>query len=760
MLRSNAARSRALPLGWSLRSTLYASLLTAACSGAGPEAVDPPAQDPGQTVDPGPQSPTTQAELARIGAEIEASENFTPADIANRYALTLESDVPYDGTTATNLDIIQESALGLSTDELGILADKGFVISARTQFPSFLYGYEALYGQDLPLYVSADSILHAVHRSYDKILQAVELASLIPDLKAFLTTLRANLQAGAASELGANAEADVDLFLAVALSALSGEGQAPVQGGDAAMVNRLVQKVNAADGSEVIELFGSVRRLDFSQFKPRGHYTDLPELEQYFRAMMWLGRIDFRIIETQPDLTQVFHRQQLEGALAIHALTDAEARNRWNRIDAAIGAFVGEHDSMTLNDVTDMLNDLGVSSLSELKDMEDAEIAEMVIEGGYGTQRISSHYMVNGKRAGTMPLNQSFLVMGQRYVLDSHVFSNVVYDRVQGGSAFRMMPNPLDVAFAALGNDQAAQLLNEELEQYNYAPDLHLMRFLADDHGTEYWRSNLYNLWMSALRALSPDADEVNDPAAHGLPAVAGTEGFGRRILNTQLASWAELRHDTILYAKQSYTGGVTCEFPDAYVDPYPNFYAALIQFAESGQSIIDSLDWNESAWLATRVQEFFTNLHSVASTLKEMAEFQRQGQPFTADHMAFINEAVHIHQGCGAPAGAEGWYARLFYNPAEGAELDPTIADVHTQPTDEFGSEVGRVLHVGTGLPRLMVVSVDTCQGVRAYAGLASSYYEHVTEGWQRLTDDEWAVELNRTVVPDVPWMTDLIAY
>jgi hypothetical protein len=29
--------------------------------------------------------------------------------------------------------------------------------------------------------------------------------------------------------------------------------------------------------------------------------------------------------------------------------------------------------------------------------------------------------------------------------------------------------------------------------------------------------------------------------------------------------------------------------------------------------------------------------------------------------------------------------------------EFDPTIADVHTQPTDAAGNPVGHVLHVGT---------------------------------------------------------------
>src|SRR5258708_16791712 len=108
------------------------------------------------------------------------------------------------------------------------------------------------------------------------------------------------------------------------------------------------------------------------------------------------------------------------------------------------------------------------------------------------------------------------------------------------------------------------------------------MRVLVDAQGDGFWGENLYNLWLSALRALSPTSATA-DPASAGMPLVTGTEPWGRRILNTQLGSWAELRHDTILYAKQSYTAEPSCEFPDAYVDPYPQFYTPLARFAPLG---------------------------------------------------------------------------------------------------------------------------------------------------------------------------------
>ena len=239
---------------------------------------------------------------------------------------------------------------------------------------------------------------------------------------------------------------------------------------------------------------------------------------------------------------------------------------------------------------------------------------------------------------------------------------------------------------------------------------------------------------------------------------MTASEAWGRRMLNTQLASWAELRHDTILYVKQSYTAGSTCEFPDAYVDPYPEFYASLGQFGAQGAEIVAALDFSDQPWLAERIEEYFSELNTVSGLLEEMALHQRAGTPFTTEQMAFINEAVVVQMGCGEPAGADGWYTRLFFSTMSGVEFDPTIADVHTQPTDEGGTPVGRVLHVGTGSPRQMVVTVETCDGPRAYVGLVSSYFEVITEGFDRLDDIRWAEQLGQETPPDVSWMQDLV--
>src|SRR5262249_30277509 len=140
----------------------------------------------------------------------------------------------------------------------------------------------------------------------------------------------------------------------------------------------------------------------------------------------------------------------------------------------------------------------------------------------------------------------------------------------------------------------------------------------------------------------------------------------------------------------------------------------------------------------------YFEQLRATASTLEGMAKNQRTGAPHSTEQIAFINKLLFQHgAGCGAPDVLyDGWYAKLFWDASTAGDVGSIVADVHTQPTDESGSPVGRVLHVGTWFPREMVVTVESCSGPHAYVGLVSSYHEQITDNYLRMTDDEWRAQ------------------
>lgn len=694
---------------------------------------------------------------AAFDAAIAELAGLDATTLGQRYPVAFEPAPAYDPTTLAGLDTLQASGLALSDAEEQALTQKGFVISAAHAFPTFAYGYSSIYAQDLPVYISADSILEGLHRSYDRLLESVEGSSLESELQLLLDGMRAELAGGTGAELGSDVQADVDTYLTVAATLLEGDELEPVAGASATDIANFVALATTASGPADVNLFGEVRASeDFSQFAPRGHYTDSTALEQYFRATMWLGRIDLRLLETQPDGSRVFNRRQLDDMLLLHALVTSALQPHFDTVDGAVRVFVGEPDYMQLSQVGSLLADVGAATLADAAAVSDQTFEQAVIQGNYGAQRIASHIMVDGLGStGTLPPTVSFALLGQRYVIDSNVFSNLVYDRVGGGAIKRMLPNPLDVAFTVFQNDQAATLLVPELTQYPYAPDLAAMRLLVDAHPADFWQESLYNGWLSALQELSPGAIAHGSGAAP-LPATFQSEPWGRRLLSTQLASWAELRHDTLLYAKQSYSSAGQCSFPDGYVDPYPDFYAKLVDFAALGKATVVPLLASNNI-MAMDATSYFDNLSDVATRLHDMAELELTGAPFTEDMLDFLNDAVTVMDICGENF-TDGWYGKLFLTRADAAVFDPTVADVHTEPTDADGNPVGNVLHVGTGDARLMVVAVDTCSGPHVYTGLASSYQELTLPNFQRLDDATWATMVEDQ--PDVPWMTDLVTH
>jgi hypothetical protein len=354
---------------------------------------------------------------------------------------------------------------------------------------------------------------------------------------------------------------------------------------------------------------------------------------------------------------------------------------------------------------------------------------------------------------GELPL--SFLPLGQRFVFDSLVFMKVTYGSLPQK---RMMPSPLDVASAVFKNPAADVLLQPEFAAHGYRNELEAVKKEGDAAGPDLWEGSLYHGWLQALRELSPDPQ--NDEA---LPAVFRTEAWQRRMLDTQLASWAELRHDTVLYAKQSFTAMALCEYPDGYVDPYPRFFAGVQRMATRGQALVNGMDFGTQPKMKKRIVEYFGQLGEVAGHLRGMAERERANQPLTGEQVEFLNDAVAMRgrsAGCTTEWTPEGWYASLYYDRDEVSKHEPVISDVHTQPTDENGNPVGKVLHVGTGRPRLITVRIETCKGPRVYRGLVSSYYELITQNFERLTDEVWWSRLaNNSAPPEEPaWTQDFV--
>ena len=632
----------------------------------------------------------------------------------------------------------------LTDYERSLLDRHGFMVTERLAPNSFGDGFMDIYKKDLPVFLSTDAILHALHMSYDRILMDMEKAVLAPKLEVLLADLHAALpvlEARYAAEPRMQSSLrDVDVYLPVPRRLLTGEVVAPYWSDNQATINDLLGRIKARQVDEYPLFATECRTIDFSQFTPRGHYTQEPVLTRYFQAMMWLGRTEIYLIgpktkQCQPTDADV-QRQTIDALLLAEAAEAGHGAALLQEIDDIIGFFVGESDNVTLDHLRTVTTAAQIAQASEVLDESRwRAFQDLLAQQAFALQRINSQILFSNNIFNPEDAKpaSSFMLLGQRFVVDSYVTGHVVFNEVvpKPGTPPRMLPSTQDVLFA-LGNDASAQLLEPELDRYGYAPNLSALRYLVDSYEPDFWNSTLYNGWLDAIRTLHSPTDRA------GLPAFMQTGAWWQQKMNTQLAAWAQLRHDNLLYAKQSYTTGITCFFPYSYVEPVPAFYEAVSRFAQNAAERFEAVEGVGTS-LAENVARHFRFMGAINDTLAVIAHKERDHAPLDAPEQQFLRRMLREKNTCGPVI--DGWYPRLFYNDKDRSKLpDLVVADIHTAPTDQFGAMVGWVLHAGTGPLNMAVVTAELPgEGLLSFIGPVMSYYEHVSTNFERLTDEMW---------------------
>src|SRR5262245_35436204 len=357
----------------------------------------------------------------------------------------------------------------LNAKELAKFRQNGFVVSERLGAASCTEMFYRIYKRDLPVFISSDAVLHAWHRSYDAILEEVETAMLMPALDEILRGMAEKVR-GASQQYGAglmhDSLTDADYFLAVARSLLAGQPVESVLG----QKERVAKTLQACDRQQLekFDLFGRKRDVDFSQFKPRGHYEKSEELKRYFKAMMWCGRTDLRVAGNP----KVSSPREMAAAVVLHDLLRQSGKfERWQQFDRMLQTFVGQADSMTFAQLGVVLAAAGIRSPADVKDEATlAALQQRVEQGKFGAQEIRGDvFIMHPSDPRKFVLPRSFTLLGQRFAVDSWVTAKVVYDDIKWDEkpVMRRIPSALDVAFAALGNDQVVPELVGRMKDGN-----------------------------------------------------------------------------------------------------------------------------------------------------------------------------------------------------------------------------------------------------------------------------------------------------
>jgi hypothetical protein len=696
------------------------------------------------------------SEKSKNSLKLEGQSSFS--NYYSKKSLQFEAAVPtyslplQDSEIANYYQFTQK--IPLTNEERDLLYKNGFiVIENKTTENSISVGqalvnetYKGLEVADIPIFITSDSLLHLYHIQFDETLKRVEEEEFYDDLwKLDKALLEASIEDyNRASEVEKEAARRNVAYFAVALSLLEpkpeqiaedsgiAEKNTPFYSGDAKDysievpsfvkddVEADLNLIEAHEGSAISPIFKYSE--DYSQYTPRGHYTNSEKLKNYFKAMMWHGRMSMLL---QSDIIAAENSENEAKIQTIQALLisdhfdrDKDLQARWNRIYSVTAFYVGFSDDLGPYEYAKVLdtvfgndryglsfdNESLTTLRTELKRYESPKIYSGtggIIQEGSETEN------------KTLEATKGFRFMGQRYTPDSYIFQ-------------KLHPPALNI-MDLLGSQQAKEHLKSlnisENEEYK---NRHLS--LENEFGAfdeEDWNKNLYWAQLYTLKPLLVSYPE-------GYPTFMQTKAWEDKQLNTALASWTELRHDTILYAKQEYFTGPPQVPPEekpvqGYVEPVPEFYArmlALTKMAHTGLAEMKVLD--------KQSDKDFTTLENTLEKLLEISIKELENKELTEEEYEFIR---NFDQNI----------SPMLENVDIKSQNSILVADVCTSPAG--------VLEEGTGKLNLIIVAYKQPDGrIVLGAGPVMSYYEFWQPPGQRLTDEEWRVNIFENNCPERP--------
>lgn len=627
-----------------------------------------------------------------------------------------------------------------------MLGKNGFAI-VPAEHNQLFHVYEKNDYADFPSFVTTDLYLQLFHLYFDCVLRDVEEKHLDSLMIVFSSQMEAEMKTLTSSqdaEVKAAAEFGQAWF-AVA-SWLFSHDKAPAS---AATLNvpeaykkmvmeEITKAIDAENGySDMLEYFPPEEMFGYSLFRPRGHYTRSKVCSRYFRGMMWLQTAHFgtnkpskmkqialiaNVINQQPKLSAIY-----------------------NKVSEPITYLMGTPDNVTILQVANRIKEMGLpiekllSSRKEManltKDIEEIAKRQMRIEL---KKTRGSKYVVD--------------IMPQRYQPDAEAL--ITTTDQDSPVSLRPCPKGLDW-MAVMGLPGAERILIDELkEAQKWADFPKALTTARKKAATTPWDACVANQWMYTLQSLGD--------TARSLPYFMQSPQWQKKNLNTALSSWAELKHDAILYAKQPMLaecgdGGPEPPVVKGYVEPNVKF-------------------WEKAIALVTRMDKVLTTYNlqtekakAVYERIKEMAEFCRDiskkelnGGKITDEEYNQIEiigstvENISLELVSEDNEMLQGWSDVVSTD-----KKVAVVADVFTASGENVAIDNKCVLYEGVGPAYEIYVVVEIDGSLYLTRGAVLSYREFTRLlSDPRLTDEEWQQELKKSPTGGTPsWMKEIIA-
>ena len=722
--------------------------------------------------------------LPKSGQEVikkTAEDIYKPAvAFASKFAtyeevpVNVSPKVPAYSVSQNLGNVTNASDFTFSDTAKSLLVKNAFVVK-----PSYNNEFFPLYESNrysyIPNFVTTDSMLHNYHLMFDFLLKQLEEQKLVAELKQLNASMlseslnqynnlkgtewenaaKRNVGFFAVGSKLLNPSVSIPSIVAnevnqelALIEAHQGIAKSPVMnigGGEDIMID-------TPQGPQPLEAL----KEDYSQYIPRGHYDKTEQLKVYFKSMMWYGRLTFRLKNDD---------EIKSGILITLALNKESNQASWNKIYEPVNFFVGKSDDITYYQFKDLVKQVyGDNATPQTASADKNKF----------TSFVDATKTLEPPQINSMPIFQAsiqadrekeikgFRFMGQRFTIDASIFQRLVYrevgDKTKSCQAFkpeetgclsgaRCLPKGLDIP-ATMGSNEAKNILNGmgETKYACYPENMSKMNEYVLGLSTEIWTQNLYWGWLYQLRPLL-------DVKQSGYPTFMQNAAWLRKDLNTFLGSWSELKHDTILYAKQVYAelggGGPEKKDDRGYVEPNPYVYArlaSLLKMTNEGLEI--------RGLLTPSMKDNLSKMEQLAMSLKTISEKELNNENLTdADY-----ELIRSYGGQ-----LEHFWLEINKDEPQYKELDQRnfldqnpaaiIADVATDPN-------GQVLEEGTGKISEIYVVVPVDGKLRIAKGGVYSYYEFPWPMSDRLTDKKWREMLKSGQAPELPsWTNAFVA-
>ncbi len=611
-----------------------------------------------------------------------------------------------------------------------MLSKNGFVVMP-TQEEQLFYIYEKNEYLKVPSFITTDSVLQVYHIFFDYSLRTLEAEQLMGPLTD-LTDSMLNKSVELYNQLDnpeiKKAALKNIVFFAVAQKALERELPANIPDEAQGIINKECALVDEASEFTESPLFGF--DVNYTQFKPRGHYTRSEEFEKYFKAMMWYGYIPMPVYDSETD--ELIPESAAQALLITYSmfsdLNGVSDVERWETIYEPTIFYVGSTDDLNLHHFRDLI----VSVYGENPDPETFLEPQNIDKLTEEVKKLPDPRIQAKWLSKDTPVAKQFRFMGQRYIPDSEILQKL------SEPIKRPIPKGLDV-MGVLGSERAYDLLinkyrdNKSWDKYEENFSLLKQQFARLDGSV--WRSNMYYGWLWTLEGLLGSFGE-------GHPSFMTNQAWEDKSLSTALGSWAELRHDTILYAKQSGAecgGGEEPPVVKGYVEPNVEVYSKLKWLTEYSRVNLDQRGILPST-MSYKMEQFEDLLQFLTTcSMKEL-----RNEELSADEYYQLLIYGGRLESMTASLAEEG--SRWFEITSDADKNMAVIADVHSTPSS--------CLEAGVGPASQIYVAVTIGDEIYLTRGAVFSYYEFESE--TRLTDEEWQKLFKDSKQPAQPDWTD----